>query len=149
MALSEDKELLIEAYKEQAAAFRHHDQLFYNFAAIILPFSFVLLGVPYIHSKIPPWLPLFGGAILMIFLCIFFKITERKVDIHFQLIHTIEANLGMMHGHKEWEKIRKGYRQICTENGCVKNLPMRRIIRYMFPAYFLILVCVFVHKHLT
>ena len=71
MALSEDKELLIEAYKEQAAALRHDDRLAYNFATIILLLSFVLLGVPYIHSKIPSWLPLFGGAVLMIFFHIF------------------------------------------------------------------------------
>ena len=41
-------QLLLESYKEQTASWRHEDNTLYKFGAVLLPVSFVALGVPYI-----------------------------------------------------------------------------------------------------
>ena len=41
-------QLLLEGYKEQTVSWKHEDNTLYKFGAVLLPVSFVALGVPYI-----------------------------------------------------------------------------------------------------
>ena len=40
--------LLIEIYKEQVASWKHEDNILYKFGAVLLPVSFIALGIPYV-----------------------------------------------------------------------------------------------------
>ena len=51
MVLDKNETLLIEAYKEQTASWKHEDSLFHRFTSIILPLSVVMLGVPYVQER--------------------------------------------------------------------------------------------------
>ena len=49
--MSENKEnVVIEVYKEHTASWKHEDNILYKFGAVMLPVSFIALGVPYIKD---------------------------------------------------------------------------------------------------
>ena len=66
-------QLLLESYKEQTASWKHEDNTLYKFGAVLLPVSFVALGVPYIgdikesNLTILEIISTSGGIILMTF----------------------------------------------------------------------------------
>ena len=72
--MSENNEhWLIEVYKEHTASWKHEDNILYKFGAVMLPVSFVALGVPYIGNIkesnliILEIISTIGGIILMTF----------------------------------------------------------------------------------
>ena len=106
LSSEEQRHLLLESYKEQTAAWRHHDQLFQRFTSIILPVSFTALVVPYVKEDVPKLLPIAGGIMLMLFWIVYSEIADIKARTCFEIIHKIEKKLEM-YGHKDWAEKRK------------------------------------------
>ena len=58
--MSENKEeVVIEVYKEHTASWKHEDNILYKFGAVMLPVSFIALGVPYFKDIEEPSLAIF------------------------------------------------------------------------------------------
>ena len=104
--LSRRDQLLIESYKEQTAAGRHEDNLFYRFTTIILPLSIAALAVPYVQKDVPDLLATIGGLTLMAFWAISCQIIDIKSNIRFSIINKIEERWDVL-GHKDFTDIRK------------------------------------------
>lgn len=97
---------LIESYKEQTAAWRHEDNLFYRLTSIVLPLSIAALAVPYIEDRVPDLLATIGGLILMIFWAISCQIADIKSNIRLSIINKIEKCWDVC-GHKDFRDIRE------------------------------------------
>ena len=104
--LSIRDQLLIESYKEQTAAWRHEDNLFYRLTSIILPVSIAALVVPYVEDKVPDLLATIGGLTLMTFWTISCQIADIKSNIRLSIINKIEKCWDVW-GHKDFRDIRK------------------------------------------
>ena len=104
-------QLLLESYKEQTASWRHEDNTLYKFGAVLLPVSFVALGVPYIgdikesNLTILEIISTIGGTILMTFWVTYAHATHAKVTTRFKIISQIEKRWGII-GHKDIRLIR-------------------------------------------
>ena len=103
--LSIRDQLLIESYKEQTAAWRHEDNLFYRLTSIILPVSIAALVVPYVEDKVPDLLATIGGLTLMTFWAISCQIADIKSNIRLSMINKIERCWDVP-SHKDFEKRR-------------------------------------------
>lgn len=109
--LSIRDQLLLESYKEQTASWKHEDDILYKFGAVLLPVSFIALGVPYIKDIKEPSLTMLevistsGGMILMTFWFAFVCSSHSKISSRFQIINRIEENWEIT-GHKDIQKIR-------------------------------------------
>ena len=97
---------LIESYKEQTAAWRHEDNLFYRLTSIVLPLSIAALAVPYIEDRVPNLLATIGGLTLMTFWAISCQIADIKSNIRLSIINKIEKCWDVW-GHKDFRDIRK------------------------------------------
>ncbi|MYE89100.1 hypothetical protein F4X33_08920 [Candidatus Poribacteria bacterium] len=97
---------LIESYKEQAASWKHEDNLLYRFTSIILPLSIAALAVPYVEAKVPDLLATIGGLTLMTFWAISCQITHIKSNIRFSITNKIEKFWGVP-GHRGFKSIRE------------------------------------------
>ena len=51
--LSRRDQFLIESFKEQAAAWKHEDNLLHRFTSVILPLSIAALALPYVQNDVP------------------------------------------------------------------------------------------------
>lgn len=100
--LSRRDQLLIESYKEQTAAWKHEDTLFYRFTSIILPLSIAALAVPYLEEKVPDLLAVIGGLTLMTFWGILCQIADAKSKVRFSIINEIEKGWDVP-SHKDFE----------------------------------------------
>ena len=104
-------QLLLEGYKEQTVSWKHEDNTLYKFGAVLLPVSFVALGVPYIgdvkesNLTILEIISTIGGIILMTFWVAYAHATHAKVTTRFRIINQIEERWGII-GHKDVPKIR-------------------------------------------
>ena len=104
-------QLLLESYKEQTASWKHEDNTLYKFGAVLLPVSFVALGVPYIgdikesNLTILEIISTIGGIILMTFWVAYAHATHAKVTTRFRIINQIEERWGII-GHKDIRLIR-------------------------------------------
>ena len=104
-------QLLLESYKEQTASWKHEDNTLYKFGAVLLPVSFVALGVPYIgdikesNLTILEIISTSGGIILMTFWVAYVHATHAKITTRFQIINQIERDWVII-GHKDIQKIR-------------------------------------------
>ena len=104
-------QLLLESYKEQTASWKHEDNILYKFGAVLLPVSFVALGVPYIgdieesNLAILEIISTSGGIILMTFWVAYVHATYAKVTARFRIINQIEERWGII-GHKDIRLIR-------------------------------------------
>lgn len=131
--------LLIESYREQTGSWRHLDSLLYRTTTIILPLSIAALGLPYVNTSLaeemPKWLPMVGGLWLMIFWFFSCEISEIRAKIRFEIIHELEGELGIIKGHKEWTKRRKGK--------WTRHLRSHYLRRFMFGAYIIAAVVLF------
>ena len=109
--LSRRDQLLIEIYKEQTASWKHEDDILYKFGAVLLPVSFIALGIPYVRDIKEPSLTMLevistsGGMILMTFWFAFVCSSHAKVRSRFQIINGIEENWRIT-GHSGIRKIR-------------------------------------------
>ena len=99
-------QLLLEGYKEQTVSWKHEDNTLYKFGAVLLPVSFVALGVPYIgdvkesNLTILEIISTIGGIILMTFWVAYAHATHAKVTTRFRIINQIEERWGII-GHKD------------------------------------------------
>ena len=104
-------QLLLESYKEQTASWKHEDNILYKFGAVLLPVSFVALGVPYIgdieesNLAILEIISTSGGIILMTFWVSYVHATHANVMARFRIINQIEERWGII-GHKDIRPIR-------------------------------------------
>ena len=104
-------QLLLESYKEQTASWKHEDNTLYKFGAVLLPVSFVALGVPYIgdikesNLTILEIISTSGGIILMTFWVAYVHATHAKIRARFRIINQIEEDWKIK-GHKDVHKIR-------------------------------------------
>ena len=109
--LTGENQLLLESYKEQTASWKHEDNTLYKFGAVLLPVSFVALGVPYIGNIQAASLPVLetistsGGIILMTFWVAYVHATHAKVNARFRIINQIEEGWKIK-GHRDVPKIR-------------------------------------------
>ena len=109
--LTGENQLLLESYKEQTASWKHEDNTLYKFGAVLLPVSFVALGVPYIGNIQASSLPILeiistiGGIILMTFWVAYVQATHAKVRARFKIINQIEKDWEIK-GHRDVPKIR-------------------------------------------
>ena len=109
--LTRRDQLLLESYKEQTASWKHEDDILYKFGAVLLPVSFIALGIPYVRDIKEPSLTMLevistsGGMILMTFWFAFVCSSHSKVRSRFQIINRIEESWGIT-GHKDIPKIR-------------------------------------------
>ena len=103
--LSAHDTYLIESFKEQAAAWKHEDNLLYRFTSIILPLSIAALAVPYIEDRVPDLLATIGGLTLMTFWAISCQIADIKSNIRLSIINKIEKCWNVW-GHKNFKDIR-------------------------------------------
>ena len=92
---------LIESFKEQTAAWRHEDNLFYRLTSIVLPLSIAALAVPYIEDRVPDLLATIGGLTLMTFWVIS-QIADIKSNIRLSIINKIEKCWDVW-GHKDFQ----------------------------------------------
>ena len=99
--LSRRDQLLIESYKEQAAAWKHEDRLLHRFTAVILPLSIAALGLPFLNNNVPALLANFGGLTLMTFWVISCNILYSKSNLRFSIINEIERGWDIQ-GHKDF-----------------------------------------------
>ena len=97
---------LIESYKEQTAAWRHEDNLFYRLTSIVLPLSIAALAVPYIEDRVSDLLATIGGLTLMTFWALSCQIADIKSNIRLSIINKIEKCWDVW-GHKDFRDIRK------------------------------------------
>ena len=104
-------QLLLESYKEQTASWRHEDNTLYKFGAVLLPVSFVALGVPYIgdieesNLTILEIISTTGGIILMTFWVAYVHATHAKVRARFRIINQMEEDWKIK-GHKDVPDVR-------------------------------------------
>ena len=104
-------QLLLESYKEQTASWKHEDNILYKFGAVLLPVSFVALGVPYIgdieesNLAILEIISTSGGIILMTFWVAYVHATYAKVMARFRIINQMEEDWKIK-GHKDVPDIR-------------------------------------------
>ena len=109
--LSGEDQILLEIYKEQTASWKHEDDTLYKFGAVLLPVSFVALGVPYIgeieasNLTILETISTIGGIILMTFWVAYVHATHAKVNARFKIINQIEKDWKIK-GHRDIPKIR-------------------------------------------
>lgn len=109
--LSRQDQLLLESYKEQTASWKHEDDILYKFGAVLLPVSFIALGIPYIgdikesNLTILEIISTTGGMILMTFWFAFVCSSHAKIRSRFQIINWIEENWKIK-GHRDVPKIR-------------------------------------------
>ncbi len=108
-------QFLLEVYKEHTASWRHEDNILYKFGAVLLPVSFVALGIPYLKDIKEPSLTIFeiistvGGLILMTFWVSFVYASHAKIRARFQIINPIEDEIKRywgIKGHKDVPDIR-------------------------------------------
>ena len=114
--MSENKEnVVIEVYKEHTASWKHEDNILYKFGAVLLPVSFVALGIPYLKDIEEPSLTIFeiistiGGIILMTFWVSYVYASHAKIKARFQIINEIERQIERdwgIKGHKDVPCIR-------------------------------------------
>ena len=114
--MPENKEnVLIEVYKEHTASWKHEDNILYKFGAVLLPVSFVALGIPYLKDIKEPSLTIFeiistiGGIILMTFWVSYVYASHAKIRARFQIINEIERQIERdwgIRGHKDIPYIR-------------------------------------------
>ena len=104
--LSRRDQLLIESYKEQAAAWKHEDNLLHRFTSVILPLSIAALALPYVQKDVPHMLATLGGLTLMTFWAFSCQITHIKANIRFSITNKIEK-CWKIPGHKDFKAIRK------------------------------------------
>ena len=96
--LSRRDQLLIEIYKEQTASWKHEDDILYKFGAVLLPVSFIALGIPYIgdikesNLTILEIISTSGGMILMTFWFAFVCSSHAKIRSRFEIINWIEES---------------------------------------------------------
>ena len=113
--------LLIEIYKEQVASWKHEDNILYKFGAVLLPVSFIALGIPYVKVIGEPTLTILeiisttGGIILMTFWFAYVQASHAKINARFEIINQME---------KKWEV--EGH----------KDIPEKRDTRYGSPRLF-------------
>ena len=110
-----NKNVLIEVYKEHLAFCRHEDNILYRFGRFMVPSSFILLGVPYVKDIgdqnliILEIMSTIGGLTLMTFWVCYVCASHAKVKARFQIIndieHQIESACGIR-GHKDVPNIR-------------------------------------------
>lgn len=104
-------QLLLESYKEQTASWKHEDNTLYKFGAVLLPVSFVALGIPYIgdikesNLTILEIISTIGGVILMTFWVAYVHATHAKVRARFRIINQIEEDWKIK-GHRDVPDIR-------------------------------------------
>lgn len=104
-------QLLLESYKEQTASWKHEDNTLYKFGAVLLPVSFVALGVPYIEGikesnlRILEIISTSGGIILMTFWVAYVHATHAKVTARLRIINQMEEDWKIK-GHKDVPEIR-------------------------------------------
>ena len=122
-------QLLLETYKEQAAAQKHEDDLLYRFTVVVFPLSIAALGVPYVQKGVPPSLAAIGGLILMTFWAIQCQIMQTKSKLRFSIMNDIEHHWNIP-GHKDFK-----YRR---DNTYDENLRSHILRCKMFCVYFAI-----------
>lgn len=109
--LSRRDQLLLESYREQTASWKHEDDILYKFGAVLLPVSFIALGIPYIgdikesNLTILEIISTSGGMILMTFWFAFVCSSHSKITSRFQIINRIEESWEII-GHKDVQNIR-------------------------------------------
>ena len=103
--LNTHNQLLLESYKEQAAAWKHEDDLLHRFTAVTFPLSIAALGVPYVEH-VPLLLAAIAGLTLMTFWSIEDQVQYIKSPIRFSIMHDIEKEWDIP-GHKEFVRRRK------------------------------------------
>ena len=108
-------QFLLEVYKEHTASWRHEDNILYKFGAVLLPVSFVALGIPYLKDIKEPSLTIFeiistvGGLLLMTFWVSFVYASHAKIKARFQIVNQIENHIERdwgIKGHKDVPDIR-------------------------------------------
>ena len=114
-------QLLLEVYKEHTASWKHEDNILYKFGAVLLPVSFVALGIPYLKDIKEPSLTIFeiistvGGLILMTFWVSYVYASHAKIRARFQIVNQIEGHIERdwgIKGHKDVPDIRdKAFRR--------------------------------------
>ena len=141
--LDKNETLLIEAYKEQTASWKHEDGLLHRFTSIVLPLSVAMLGVPYVQNGEPneriALLALMGGMLLMTFWGISSQIMHTKDRIRFSIINKLEdkfSTIGLerFRGHDEFRRIR--------DKAGGKGLRNYRLRVWMFWVYFVVALVV-------
>ena len=142
--LDKNETLLIEAYKEQTASWKHEDSLFHRFTSIILPLSVVMLGVPYVQNgETIALLALIGGILLMTFWGISSQIMHTKDRIRFSIINKLEdkfSTIGLerFSGHDEFRRIR--------DKAGGKRLRNYTLRVWMFWVYFVVALVVLLSR---
>ena len=142
-----NENVLIEVYKEHTASWRHEDNILYKFGAVLLPVSFVALGIPYFKDIKEPSLTIFeiistiGGIILMTFWVSYVYASHAKIKARFQIIndieHQIERNYGIR-GHKDIPNIRdKAFKPPCPLQLKTHFLETRIFDAYWIAAFIL------------
>ena len=116
--LSRRDQFLIESFKEQAAAWKHEDNLLHRFTSVILPLSIAALALPYVQNDVPDLLATIGGLTLMTFWALSCQIMHIKVSIRFSIINEIEKCRKIL-GHKDF-KIKK-----CKKYNKLHNILLR------------------------
>ena len=137
--LDKNEILLIEAYKEQTASWKHEDNLLHRFTSIILPLSIAMLGVPYVQNGRIALLALIGGMLLMTFWGISSQIMHTKDKVRFSIINKLEdkfSTIGLerFSGHDEFRRMR--------DKAGGKGLRNYRLRVWMFWVYFVIAIVV-------
>ena len=140
-------ELLIEAYKEQTASWKHENSLLHRFTSIILPLSIAVLGAPYVQSGgtngVIALLAPMGGIMLMTFWGISCQIMETKSKIRHSIIYKLEETFGTIglerfRGQDEFRRIR------VKAGG--KKLSAHTLRVWMFWIYFVVAIVVLLSK---
>ena len=140
--MSENREhLLIEVYKEHTAQARHEDNILYRFGRFMVPFSFILLGVPYVKDIedqnliILEIVSTIGGLILMTFWVCYVYATHAKILARFQIINQIERDW-RLNGHKDIPDIRDEI----FGKPCFFHLRTHSLEKSIFYVYWLLVV---------
>ena len=144
--MSENNEnVLIEVYKEHTASWKHEDNILYKFGAVLLPVSFVALGIPYFKDIKEPSLTIFeiistiGGIILMTFWVSYVYASHSKIRARFQIINEIERQIERdwgIRGHKDIPNIRdKAFKTPCLLQLKTHFLETQIFYVYLFMAF--------------
>ena len=142
--MSENNEtlLLIEVYKEHTASWRHEDNILYKFGAVLLPVSFVALGIPYFKDIKEPTLTIFeiistiGGTILMTFWVSYVYASHAKIKSRFQIINQIEYQIERDWGIKGHKDV-PGIRDKAFKTPCLLQLKTHFLEQAVFYVYLL------------
>lgn len=129
---------LMESYREQSFAWRHDDSILHRMTSIVLPVSFAALGVPYVYC-IPPWLPLLGGFVIMLFWIVLCQAIFIRIGIRFKIMNVVEKSWEVP-GHRHVGSIRDEIFE--TNKKRYSFLIAHRLYRWAFSIYSVMAIAV-------